>query len=373
MKNYKDMADAVFARRDEYVASVKRKKKIAVNAGLSLCAICLAVLGAFGIWQSGVLTPDPNVIGTKPQGYTEVTNNSTLHSLSSNATSEGEHSDATEIISGNTKPQSTTSNILPTENNKTQSTDPAEKPDSPAVKPTKPAVKPTVPQIRPTLPTLPVGPQPPTFKPQGSPTPGVPPTSGDTPKPPVIVTDPVETEPWHPDTEAPPIVTPPVTDGMERPGSDSNTALPDEPEATYTEPCWTQPPCMEPTTCSPTTAVLTDPTDPLAGQPETAAPMDPAPPTEAVTTPPGQNIVKGKVFDQYGNPVKGAVVSLYSGGTLIDSFTTQSSGYYYLTGFRPFGKNYLVITSAPKEYSVTGAKFGFDGGYCYMDLICNKK
>ena len=29
MKNYKEMADAVFARRDEYVAGVKRKKKIA--------------------------------------------------------------------------------------------------------------------------------------------------------------------------------------------------------------------------------------------------------------------------------------------------------------------------------------------------------
>ncbi len=364
MKNYKDMADAVFARRDEYVASVKRKKKIALNASLSLCAICLAVLGAFGIWQSGVLEPDPNVIGTKPQSYTEGTDNSTLHSLSSNATSEGNRSEATEVISGNTKPQNTTDNNLnPTEGNKTQSTDPAERP-------TTPVVKPTVPTLRPTLPTLPVGPKPPAFTPDK---PDVPPTSGDTPKPKptIIATDPVETEPWHPDTGVPPIVIPPVTDGMDRPGNDSNTALPEEPLAT--EPCWTQPPCEEPTTCSPTTAVTIEPTDPTAGYPEAETPMDPAPPTEPVTTPAGQNVVKGKVFDQYGNPVKGAVVSVYSNGQLIDSFTTQSSGYYYLTGFGSYGQNYLVITSAPQGYSVTGAKFGFQGTYNYMDLICNKK
>lgn len=366
MKNYKDMADAVFARRDEYVASVKRKKKIAVNASLSLCAICLAVLGAFGIWKSGVLTPDPNVIGTKPQSYTEPTSDSTLHSLSSNATSEGDGNKTTEIISGNTKPQGTSDTLNPTEGNKPQPTDPSEKV-------TKPALRPTVPQVRPTLPTLPIGPQPPTFYPQGKPTPDVPPTSGDTPKPKptIVVTDPVETEPWHPDTESPPIVIPPATDDPDSPGN-NDTAIPDEPQATYSEPCLTQPPCMEPTTCAPTTAAVVEPTEPTVGSPEAETPINPAPPTEAPTSPPGQHVIKGKLFDQYDNPVKGAVISLYSNGQLIDSFTTQSSGYYYLTGFRPYSDNYLVITSIPNGYSTTGTKYSFSGSYVYKDLYCNK-
>ena len=379
MKNYKDMADAVFARRDEYVASVKRKKKIAFNAGLSLCTICLAVLGAFGIWKSGVLTPDPNVIGTKPHSYTETTE----VTLSGNATNQGEHSDTAEHITGNSKPQGTTGNsVNPTEGSKPQPTDPAEKPDTPVVKPTLPI-----------LPTLPIGPNLPNYPN----VPDVPPSSGDTqhPKPTVpsvIFTDPVVTEPTegNPTTDVPitspdkpqtgpgrpPIVIPDVTMPQE-PSTDS-TARPDEPEynppewTAATEPCWTEPnepndvPCtpetqapMEPT--EPTNAPVVEPTVPVATE---ALPPD-IPPTSVEV-----NRVEGQVLDQYGNPVKGAVVKVYFNGEVEDTYTTKSSGYYYMS---KFGAPATVkLYSVPSGYTSSGMSISVSKGYNYIVLTCNK-
>ncbi len=381
MKNYKDMADAVFRRRDEYVASVKRKKKIALNASLSLCAICLAVLGAFGIWKTGVLTPDPNVIGTKPQGYTEPTKE-TLHSLSGNATSEGEYSAITEHISGNTKPQGTTgSNVAPTDGGKPQTkpqaTDPSEKVTKPVLRPTVPAVRPPLPL----LPTLPIGPNPPIY-------PEVPPTSGDTskPKPPVVLpTDPVEVpdatsatdgadvpdvphdrpatnNPTKPNKPSPPVpnVTVPTAPATE----DSDYAGSDEaPDAPSTEPCTQAPvtpevsdPCVEPTEPTESPVVVTVP----------AA-------TESL-----ENIVEGVVVDQYGNPVKGAVVTVYC-GKIAGSYTTGSNGYYFISGFskpssNDFGSGqYVVITSVPSGYTISGLTTNFSGSYNYIVLTCNKK
>lgn len=353
MKNYKDMADAVFTRRDEYVASVKRKKKIALNASLSLCAVCLAVLGAFGIWKTGVLEPDPDIIGTKPQGYSEPASENTLHSFGSNATSEGMHSDVTEIISGNTKPQN---NVNPTEDSKAQSTDPAEKV-------TKPALRPTVPTLKPTLPTLPIGPKPPSL------TPDVPPTSGDDRYPQSqtpVVTDPVESEPGNdnvnsdevPDTQAPTLpIVPPTT--VQPTTQEPGFAAPDEPA--YTEPC-TQAPDAAPETMAPQ-----EPTDPT---------VSPMPPTEdaAPDVPPTSvevNRVEGKVLDQYGNPVKGAVVKVYYNGEVYGTDTTGSNGYYYIAKFRAPAT--IEISSVPSGYTLSGLSVSISKGYNNIVLTCNKK
>lgn len=346
MKNYKDMADAVFRRRDEYVASVNRKKKIALNAGISLCTICLAILGAFGIWKTGVLSPDPDVIGTKPQNFTEAT----LHSLNSNATSEGEHFETTELISGNTKPQLPSgNNIKPTEEDKTQSTDPAEKVTRPVAKPT--------------LPTLPIGPKPPVVTPGDQ---NIPPASTDKHPQPTVATDPIEDitaatdgDVDYPTTNKPPApsTTPPM-DG-------ENNGSSDEPE----EP--TNNPPVEEATPGPETdkPCTNDPSEPLSGEP-----MAPVPPTES-TTPSVKNTIEGKAVDQYGNPVKGAVVSVYSGKNLVGSSTTDSDGYYFISGFKNTSgsENYAVISSVPSGYTASGTNIYFSGAYNYIVLNCNKK
>ena len=55
MKNYNEMADDVFRRRDEFAKEQKKKRKI---TALTLSCICMAVLVGVGVWQSGLLKPE---------------------------------------------------------------------------------------------------------------------------------------------------------------------------------------------------------------------------------------------------------------------------------------------------------------------------
>jgi len=311
------------------------------------------------------LEPDPNVIGTKPQSFTEATEVS-IHSLASNATSEGEYSENTQIISGNTKPDSTTGNKIDlTEATKpqvnTQATDPAEKPNLPNL---------------PNLPTLPIGPQ-------------LPPTS-DTPKPPVIVvptlpivTDPVEVPgitdgvpddkpadtdipqsngtgvPWPPTTaaptEPPQDSPPPVNDSTHAP-EQSDPAWFDEPtEAPMTtEPCWTVSPA--------------EPTEPTC-----AATMPAAPETQSPTA---KISVYGKILDQNGGVVKGAKVTLYNNGTAIATVKTNSNGDYTFAGVNYTSGLYVKQTYAPSGYtSATNSVYvgsPNDYGSNYIVFVCTK-
>ncbi len=53
MKNYKEMANDVIRRIDEYQTAYKRKKTIITYTATALCCICLVTLLGFGLWQSG--------------------------------------------------------------------------------------------------------------------------------------------------------------------------------------------------------------------------------------------------------------------------------------------------------------------------------
>ncbi len=55
MKNYNEMADDVFRRRDEIVQKQRRTRKSIVT---TLSCVCLAVLVGVGLWQSGIFTPE---------------------------------------------------------------------------------------------------------------------------------------------------------------------------------------------------------------------------------------------------------------------------------------------------------------------------
>lgn len=323
MKNYKEMADAVFARRDEYVAGVKRKKKIALSTGLSLCAICLATLGAIGIWKTGIVEPDSDVLGTRPHYFTESTEQSVNHTLNPHATSEGEHGSTAEVIIPNTQHISGSTNVngtKPTQNATSNNekppkvTDPAEKPP----KVTDPAEKPT--DATSAIDKPATNPRPPVIGPE--------------------VTEPVETQcPTGLFPEVPP-----------------TGWVPQDP----TVPCVTEPCCTEPT-------------------------EDWAPPTEAptvsATEPTAGNMVEGKVVDQNGKPVKGAVVMVYSGGEPAGSYVTDNYGYYYISGFKNyplnlgFGAgegNYVGIKTLPSGYSNVYTAKNFTGSYNYIVLVCNK-
>lgn len=57
MKNYNEMADEVFRRRDEYLAARKKKRKTMLAAAASFC--CLAALLGAGIWNFRFRTEPP--------------------------------------------------------------------------------------------------------------------------------------------------------------------------------------------------------------------------------------------------------------------------------------------------------------------------
>lgn len=55
MKNYKEMANDVFCRIDEYEKKQKRKRQLIIRTVTSLSCVCLAVLVGFGLWKGGFL------------------------------------------------------------------------------------------------------------------------------------------------------------------------------------------------------------------------------------------------------------------------------------------------------------------------------
>lgn len=55
MKNYNDIADRVFRRRDEYLEKKKRKKAIFIRRASIALSCCLMILVGIGIWKADVL------------------------------------------------------------------------------------------------------------------------------------------------------------------------------------------------------------------------------------------------------------------------------------------------------------------------------
>jgi len=54
MKNYKEMADDVIRRIDEYEAAHKHERTMIFRTAAFLCCVCLTALLGFGLWKSGM-------------------------------------------------------------------------------------------------------------------------------------------------------------------------------------------------------------------------------------------------------------------------------------------------------------------------------
>jgi len=360
MKNYKEMADAVFARRDEYVASVKRKKKIALSTSLSLCAICLAVVGAIGIWKMGVVEPDPTVIGTKPPRATHSTTGEPT-GITANNTGTGIYETSASDTAKPTEPADSTKPTGTAPQASTGATDPTEKP----AKPTKPAA--SKPGQNTTDATSSID-----RYPSSKPT-----------KPGVIapiVTDPVET---NPPTRPYPPTKPVVTEPTEPPegGVMVPDVVPTKPSYPDCPPCSPMDPTeapVEPTTASPTTRPSHGDEAPEPEAPDgTAVPDEPVatePCTVAPTMPSTQGaVVEGRVTDQNGKAVEGVEVRVYSNGMVVASYTTGSNGYFYMSGFRTTSNTYVEVYSVPTGYIKSSQSIDVTSGYNYAGFICPKK
>ncbi len=59
MKNYKEIADSVFERREKYETEKKIKRKKVVRTLTPICCVCLVALIGFGAWQGGLFDKKP--------------------------------------------------------------------------------------------------------------------------------------------------------------------------------------------------------------------------------------------------------------------------------------------------------------------------
>ena len=61
MKNYKEMANTLFERREQYLTDRKRKRKIIIHTVFPICCVCVVILSVFGIWKSGTFNSSSNI------------------------------------------------------------------------------------------------------------------------------------------------------------------------------------------------------------------------------------------------------------------------------------------------------------------------
>lgn len=86
MKDYNEMAKAVFERRDEFVANRKKQRATLLKAGVPLCSVVLIALLTVTLWQSRL--PEITTAPTQPTVSTENTQhtNSTEYLQSTDST-----------------------------------------------------------------------------------------------------------------------------------------------------------------------------------------------------------------------------------------------------------------------------------------------
>lgn len=92
MKNYKEIADSVFDRREQYEIKKKKTKKMLTHTLTPICCVCLIALFGFGAWKGGLFDKQPisitgNHSSTTSQGD-EIDHNSTVSENTQGATSQ---------------------------------------------------------------------------------------------------------------------------------------------------------------------------------------------------------------------------------------------------------------------------------------------
>ena len=70
MKSYREIADSVFARREQYVIAQRKRKKLLASAGATLCAVSL--LGG-SVWYLNRPTHDIPVVPATDDGTVTTT------------------------------------------------------------------------------------------------------------------------------------------------------------------------------------------------------------------------------------------------------------------------------------------------------------
>lgn len=250
MKDYNEMAKAVFERRDEFVANRKKQRATLLKAGVPVCALALVcVLGV-------TLRFDklPEIPQLPPYSVTETTDESGLTNSTQEITTPENpgntqnNSDPTQSGEAENSPQTTTSanqnSTRPTENNGVNNDSPDTRPVTPpAQDPTEPSEEmPTQPPSRP-------GPE--TTPPTSSIEPVLPtePNWPEDSEP--DFTEPEESDPWEPDFTEPVATDPCIPPDFSGPDMEPETTEPDCSDSTEPDTVTPTEPVEKPTQTEP--------------------------------------------------------------------------------------------------------------------------
>ena len=107
MKNYDEIANSVFKRRDEYVANQKRKKRIIIITVTPILCCCIVLILGFGLWENGFFSNDIPVLGSSQNESNNHNDNSSEENKSDNS-NEGLSSGSTESDDKNNSSQNKT-------------------------------------------------------------------------------------------------------------------------------------------------------------------------------------------------------------------------------------------------------------------------
>ena len=94
MKNYEEIANIVFKRRDEYLAKQKKKKKIIIASTTPLICCLIILITSVGLWQSGVFDNKIYIVDNSQSNLTSSENRSPTESDKSSSQTESDKSNS---------------------------------------------------------------------------------------------------------------------------------------------------------------------------------------------------------------------------------------------------------------------------------------
>ena len=129
MKNYDEIANRVFERRDKHIAKQKRKKRIIISIAVPALCCCIVIIISFSLWKSGIFSSNIPVIDNQ-QNVSDNSNNSSTEDNQNNTTNSSSSSQEDHSSSNPSDNNSSQDEFVP--NNSTPSNPDEENPSKPS-------------------------------------------------------------------------------------------------------------------------------------------------------------------------------------------------------------------------------------------------
>ncbi len=111
MKNYDEIANSIFERRDKYIATQKREKRIIISVVAPALCCCIVIITSFSLWKSGIFSSNIPVIDNS-QNISDNSNNSSTDD-NQNSTANSSNSSQDNNSSSNPSSNSSQDEFIP--------------------------------------------------------------------------------------------------------------------------------------------------------------------------------------------------------------------------------------------------------------------